>query len=131
VVSGAAAALAAERAQPAEVAALAELVDELALAVEAWDVFRRADARLHLAIASAARSPRLVAAETEVQVELRDLLSLIPHPPEAQRHSNAQHRRLVEAIAARDPALARARMEEHARGTGDFLVGLRLGQVGT
>lgn len=128
-VSGAAAALAAERAEPAEVESLRELVAEMAGA-DPWPAFRRADARFHLAIASAARSPRLAAAETAVQVELRELLSLIPHPPESLRVSNAQHRAIVEAIAAGDAGLARARTEEHARGTGDFLVGLRLGRVG-
>jgi len=128
-VSGAAAALAAERAEPAEVEALHALVAEMA-EPDPWPAFRRADARFHLAIASAARSPRLAAAETTVQVELRELLSLIPHPPEALRVSNGQHAAIVEAIAAGDAALARARTEEHARGTGDFLVGLRLGRVG-
>jgi DNA-binding FadR family transcriptional regulator len=128
-VSGAAAALAAERATPEDIAGLRALVADMA-ATEPWGAFRRADARFHLAVASAARSPRLVSAETVVQVELAELLSLIPHPPEALRHSNAQHSAIAEAIAARDPRLARERTEEHARGTGDFLVGLRLGQVG-
>jgi GntR family transcriptional repressor for pyruvate dehydrogenase complex len=129
-VSGAAAALAAERASAGEVETLRGLVGAMTRA-EGWPAFRRSDARLHLAIASAARSARLVKAETTVQVELRELLSLIPHPVEALRLSNAQHRSIVEAIALRDPALARALMETHARGTGDFLIGLRLGQVGS
>jgi DNA-binding FadR family transcriptional regulator len=110
--------------------ALRALVEAMTRAPD-WPAFRRSDARLHLAIASAARSPRLVAAETGVQVELRELLSLIPHPPEALRVSNGQHRSIVEAIALRDAGLARALTETHARGTGDFLIGLRLGRVGS
>jgi DNA-binding GntR family transcriptional regulator len=34
------------------------------------------------------------------------------------------------AIKARAAARARAVMEAHVRGTGDFLVGLRLGRLG-
>jgi DNA-binding GntR family transcriptional regulator len=43
--------------------------------------------------------------------------------------SNVQHRELVAAIRARSAARARAAMDAHVRGTGDFLVGLRLGQL--
>jgi DNA-binding FadR family transcriptional regulator len=45
--------------------------------------------------------------------------------------SNEQHRELVAAIRDRSPARGRAAMEEHVRGTGDFLVGLRLGKLGS
>ena len=65
-----------------------------------------------------------------MQVEVGALMSLIPHPPEALHVSNAQHRAILEAMSRRRPEAARALMEEHVRGTGDFLVGLRLGMVG-
>ena len=129
-VSGAAAALAAERATPQQTDALRGLVEQMQAAAATWSAFRRLDARFHLAIASAARSSRLVAAETQVQVELRELLSLIPHPAEALRLSNGQHRAIAEAIVLRDGGLARGLTEAHARGTEDFLLGLRLGRVG-
>ncbi len=130
VIAGAAAALAAERATQAELAALRTLVEQMA-GLPGYAEFRRADAGFHLALASAARSPRLTAAETAIQAEVGELMTLIPHPPEALRVSNAQHRAILEAISRRDPEAARALMESHVRGTGDFLVGLRLGRVGS
>jgi hypothetical protein len=93
--------------------------------------FRRADSRFHLGVAGAARSARLIAVETQLQTEMGELLALIPHPPRALRLSNQQHRAVLEAIARREPHAARGLMETHVAGTGDFLVGLRLGQVGT
>lgn len=128
LTAGAGAALAAERAGAAEIEELRTLVEQMA-APPAYDDFRRADSRFHLVIASAARSPRLAAAEMQVQADLAELLALIPHPPEALRLSNGQHRGVLEAITRRQPETARALMETHAAGTGDFLLGLRLGKV--
>jgi DNA-binding FadR family transcriptional regulator len=128
LVAGASAALAAERASLAEIEELRSLVEQMA-APPAFADFRRADSRFHLTIASAARSQRLAAAETQLQAELSDLLALIPHPPEALRLSNGQHRAVLEAITRREPEAARALIETHVDGTGDFLVGLRLGVV--
>jgi DNA-binding GntR family transcriptional regulator len=44
--------------------------------------------------------------------------------------SNEQHRELLGAIRAGAAARARAVMEAHVLGTGDFLIGLRLGKLG-
>jgi DNA-binding GntR family transcriptional regulator len=71
-----------------------------------------------------------VAAETAIQVDLAKLLRLIPESPEMLHVSNEQHRELLAALRDRDPAGARTVMETHIRGTGDFLVGLRLGKLG-
>ena len=128
VVAGAAAAFAAERAGQSELGSLRRLVEDMAAAT-VYDDFRRADSRFHLTIASAARSSRLTTAEASIQTEVGDLMSLIPHPPQALRVSNGQHRAILEAISRRDPTAARALTESHVRGTGDFLVGLRLGRV--
>lgn len=128
-IAGAAAAFAAERATQGELESLRLLVEAMA-SPRRYSEFRRTDSRFHLAIASASRSARLTAAEASIQTEIGDLMSLIPHPPEALRVSNAQHRAILEAISRRDPAAARRLTEEHVRGTGDFLVGLRLGRVG-
>lgn len=130
LVAGASAAFAAERAGPEEIAELRSLV-ELMARPPAFAVFRRADSRFHLGVVSAARSPRLAAAEKSFQAELNELLALVPRPPEALRLSNEQHRAVLEAIARREPEAARSLMEAHVVGTGDFLVGLRLGKVGS
>lgn len=124
-----AAGLAAERASQEELEAMRSLVEAMD-APASYEAFRRDDARFHLSVASAARSPRLTAAEASMQVEVGALMSLIPHPPEALHVSNGQHRAILEALSRRRPEAARALMEEHVRGTGDFLVGLRLGTVG-
>lgn len=130
LVAGASAARAAERASQAEIAELRALVDAMATPPP-FEEFRRADSLFHLGVAGASRSTRLVAAETQLQTEIGELLALIPHPPEALRLSNSQHRAVLEAIARREPEAARSLMEAHVAGTGDFLVGLRLGQIGT
>jgi DNA-binding FadR family transcriptional regulator len=128
-VSGAAVALAAERRTEAELDALRVLVEQMA-ALDAFPPYRRLDHRFHLAVASAARSPRLVAAETAIQSDLAKLLRLIPESAEMLHVSNEQHRELLDAIRARSTTRARAVMEAHVRGTGDLLVGLRLGKLG-
>ncbi len=129
VIEGAAAARAAERAGDAEFAELRSLVRRMDRP-RSYAEFRRADSRFHLLLASAARSPHLAAAEASIQSELRDLLALIPHPAAALRVSNGQHATITEAIALRDAHLARSATERHVVGTGDFLIGLRLGKLG-
>jgi GntR family transcriptional regulator, transcriptional repressor for pyruvate dehydrogenase complex len=128
-VSGAAVALAAERRSDADLFALERLVERMAR-LDVFAPYRRLDHRFHLTVASAARSPRLVAAETAIQVDLAKLLRLIPESAEMLHVSNEQHRELLAAICAGAAARARAVMETHVRGTGDFLVGLRLGRLG-
>jgi DNA-binding FadR family transcriptional regulator len=128
-VSGAAVELAAERRSDADLVALEALVARMA-ELDAFAPYRRLDHRFHITIASAARSPRLVAAETAIQVDLAKLLRLIPESAEMLHVSNEQHRALLAALRARDATRARKVMETHVRGTGDFLVGLRLGKLG-
>ncbi len=127
-VEGANAELAAERAETSDVDELRSLVDRMAPPPK-FSVFRQLDIRFHLAIASVAKSPRLVAAETSIQADWNEFLMLIPHPPQALRVSNEQHRAIVRAISRGNRKAARARTEEHVRGTADFLIGLRLGKV--
>jgi len=129
-VSGAAVALAAVRRSDADLEVLHELVERMA-ALDSFPPYRRLDHRFHLTVASAARSPRLVAAETQVQADLAKLLRLIPESAEMLHVSNEQHRELVAAIRNRAAGRARAVMEAHVRGTADFLVGLRLGKLGS
>jgi DNA-binding FadR family transcriptional regulator len=128
-VSGAAVALAAERRSDADLAALERLVERMA-ELDAFAPYRRLDHRFHLTVASAARSPRLVVAETAIQVDLAKLLRLIPESAEMLHVSNEQHRELLAAIRDRSATRARGVMQAHVRGTGDFLVGLRLGKLG-
>jgi len=89
-----------------------------------FKVYRRADVRFHIGVAEACHSPRLVAAMTEVQGQMTDLISRIAHPDEVLTRSNEQHMRLVELLRGRDVAGAVHLMREHCAGTEHILAGL-------
>jgi DNA-binding FadR family transcriptional regulator len=116
--------LAAERAEPEMLDALDELVVALDGMLEDFTSYRQADGRLHVGLAEATQSPRLVTAMTEVQGSMSGLISLIAHPPEVLDSANAQHRRLLAAVRRRDEAAAAREMTEHLRGTEHILAGL-------
>jgi GntR family transcriptional regulator, transcriptional repressor for pyruvate dehydrogenase complex len=129
-ISGAAAELAAERAPAGDRAALRALAGAVEAVVGDAPAYRRADARLHVAIAEATGSRRLVAAETQLQAELGELLALVPGPELARAMSQAGHGPIIEAIASGLPGDARAAAERHAEATHDWIVGLLLGRLG-
>jgi GntR family transcriptional repressor for pyruvate dehydrogenase complex len=116
--------LAAERAEPAAIDLLGDLVGEMAASDDDFAAYRRADVRFHVGLAEATGSPALVAATTESQGAMTDLISYIAHPPEVLAWSNAQHARLVDCLIKRDPALAMKVMADHLRGTEHVLAGL-------
>ncbi len=116
--------LAAERAEPKVLDVLDGLVVALDGMLEDFPAYRQADVRLHVGLAGATRSPRLVAAMTEVEGETTGLISLIAHPPEVLDSSNAQHRRLLAAVRRHDETGAGSVMAEHLRGTEQILAGL-------
>ncbi|HYB22688.1 MAG TPA: FCD domain-containing protein, partial [Solirubrobacteraceae bacterium] len=119
--------LAAERASAEELAALESVNAALDDALEDFPAYRTADVRLHVGLAEATRSTRLVRAMTEVQGEMTDLISHIAHPPEVLASSNAQHRRVLAALRERDAARAVRAMTEHLQGTEHILAGLMPG----
>jgi GntR family transcriptional repressor for pyruvate dehydrogenase complex len=98
----------------------------LAEVVEAPDAVahRVADSRLHLAIATLSGSPRLIEAVTQVQAQVREMLSAIPVLPRNIEHSHDQHARIVRAVLAGRPTGARSAMEEHCDATSALLRGL-------
>ena len=96
-------------------------------ALEDFAAYRQADIRLHVGLAEATRSTRLVRAMTEVQGAMTDLISYIAHPPRGarllQRPAPAAARRGArarrDARRARDdraPAGHRARARGPAAG---------------
>jgi GntR family transcriptional repressor for pyruvate dehydrogenase complex len=115
--------LAAERGEATSLDRLAELVDRMAAADDFGD-YRRADIRFHIGIAEAASSPRLLAAMTEVQGQMSDLIALIAHPEEVLTHSNEQHRRLVRHLRRGDTSRAVGLIREHIEGTEHIIAGL-------
>jgi GntR family transcriptional regulator, transcriptional repressor for pyruvate dehydrogenase complex len=118
-----AAVLAAERAGEAELDRLDRRTEQMHAAVEFED-YRRADVRFHIGIAEASRSARLVAAMTEVQGQMGDLIARIAHPPEVLRTSNEQHSRLIAALRRGDSGRAVRIVRQHIEGTEHILAGL-------
>lgn len=83
--------------------------------------YRRADSRLHLAIAEMSGSPSLVAAVADVRMAINDLLDQIPLLDRNLAHSNEQHRTIVTAVLSGDVDRARSAMEGHLAGTATLL----------
>jgi DNA-binding FadR family transcriptional regulator len=115
--------LAAERAQAEDLDRLDELVETMAAASEFED-YGRSDVRFHISIAEASRSPRLIAAMTEVQGDMSSLISLIAHPEEVLARSNDQHRQLVKLLRKGDASRATDLIRDHIEGTEHILAGL-------
>ena len=116
--------LASERAEPESIERLDALVAEMAVAIEEFAVYRQADVLFHIGLAEATGSAALVAAMTEAQGAMTDLISYIAHPPEVLAWANAQHARLVDCLERRDPSGAMRIMADHLRGTEHVLAGL-------
>lgn len=128
-ISGEAASLAAERVQKDIQERLENLVLEASHCVHDAHDYRLADSAFHVAIAEAAMSPRLIAAEAQIQVELSELLHKIPRPPAALTASNEQHKPILQAIREGNVQAARDRSIEHVEGTYTWFVGLSLGAI--
>ena len=115
--------LAAERADESDLRRLLQFTDRMEGAIP-FDDYRRADVRFHIGVAEASRSPRLVAAMTEVQGQMSDLIARIAHPEEVLMRANEQHVRLVSLLRRRDVGRAVRLMREHVEGTEHILGGL-------
>jgi GntR family transcriptional repressor for pyruvate dehydrogenase complex len=116
--------LAAERAEPEALAPLDDLVAAMDAALEDFPAYRQADVRWHLGLAEAAGSQRLLAAMTEAQGQMTDLISYIAHPPELLAWTNQQHAKMLAAVRRRDGDRAMRLMAEHLKGTEHVLAGL-------
>ncbi len=86
--------------------------------------YRRADSRLHLAVAKLSGSVRLLGLVADVQRDLHDMLAAIPVLAVNISHSSHEHRMVVDAILAGDPDRARSVMERHCDGSAALLRGL-------
>jgi GntR family transcriptional repressor for pyruvate dehydrogenase complex len=117
-----AAVLAAERATLDDLAPLRRHVETMR--TTDFSVYRRADVVFHLGVAEAARSARLVAAMTEVQGKMSELIAHIAHPAPVLARSNEQHAALVTALEHRDGWGAAQLVREHLKGTEQVLAGL-------
>jgi DNA-binding FadR family transcriptional regulator len=122
--------LAAERATDEDLARLDGFVERMSVTEGArFQVYRRADVRFHIGLAEACHSPRVVAAMTEVQGQMTDLIERIAHPDAVLTRSNAQHARIVTLLRRKDVGGAVRLMREHCRGTEHILAGLMPGHA--
>ena len=115
--------LAAERVDAESLHVLREAVARMDAATD-FDDYRRADIRFHIAIARATGVPRLAALVTEMQAEVTELVAHIAHPPQVLRHSNADHARLIDALADGDGVRAVRVLRLHLAGTEHIISGL-------
>jgi DNA-binding FadR family transcriptional regulator len=116
--------LACDRATPADLEPLHELIEEMDARIEDFPAYRQDDVRFHIGLAQSTGSARLVASATEVQGAMTDLISYIAHPPEVLEWSNAQHAQLLQAVTAGDTSRAVSTMVDHLAGTEHVLAGL-------
>lgn len=110
-----AAALAAERADEEAVEQMRELAAEMESAEHTE--FVRRNCRLHILFAQAASCPRLLKTVTTLEMEVMDALLAMPQMNQSEAHSRAQHRAIIDAIAAGEPRAARDAVEEHLSGS--------------
>lgn len=123
VEPGAAALAAARQHDDVRLAQLEQAHEEVAAARKPAE-HRQADSRFHLTVAALTDSPRTIEAVTSVQATLHEMLLAIPVLETNIAHSDRQHARLVRAIVAGKPDLARRVMEEHCDDTAALLRGL-------
>jgi len=104
---------AAERRTPALVDQLAASVDEMAAHQTDHDTFRESDTRFHLAIAGAARNPIFETIGSTIQSIVRIWYPKTYFIPETKGRTVAEHRAILDAIAAGDGEQAAVAMRAH------------------
>jgi len=117
-LEGAAAALAAERWETADLAEIRAAFDALEHAIKSGAPGTEADERFHAAIARATHNPYFVSVQTSMQPHIRygmDLNRNLTMMRTAQRVRMVQdeHNAILEAIAGRNPDAARDAMQRH------------------
>lgn len=120
VVEGGAAEQAARRPLTAAEVSHLEQTLELTVAASPADC-RRADSRLHLAIAELSNSPSVTAAVADARMRINELLDTIPLLEQNIVNSDEQHIAIVRAVLAGRPTHARRAMTEHLEGTAVLL----------
>jgi GntR family transcriptional regulator, rspAB operon transcriptional repressor len=122
-VEPACAALASERATPEERALLRELCDRMPAEAERGDTLALMDIDrdFHAAIARAARSPTLQEFQRIIHERVLRLWCIALKSGRRVTQVAVEHGRLVDAIAAQDPAAAAAVAREHVESFGYYM----------
>ena len=115
VLEAGSASLAAERATPEQIATLSDEVTGMYSALHDPQVFLDYDLRFHRAVAAAANNPMLGAIIEAVAALFFEQRRVGIERARNLRESAEQHRRIYQAIRARDPEAARLAMDDHVR----------------
>jgi DNA-binding FadR family transcriptional regulator len=121
----AAAELAASRATDEQLEVLAWLLERAQSATV--PELRQADSTLHIAIAHASNSDRILDLVLEEQMRLHDILAYLPFARDNEdplARSTGEHGKVVDAITRRDGAGARQAMRDHIAATNEIIFGL-------
>ena len=121
--------LAAERGDERAFSHMAELIEQMDDPPD-FEAYRRADVRFHIALAEATGAPRLIAAMTEIQGTMTELIALIAHPSVVLIHANDEHRTILANLRRGDGIAAVRCLRQHLAGTEHILVGLIPGAPG-
>jgi GntR family transcriptional repressor for pyruvate dehydrogenase complex len=124
-VAGAAARLAAQRADSDDVERLSTAAERLAVARTPGDR-RRADGHFHIEVAAAGQSARLTRAEITLQTEAGALCWLVFEDAKPYAEALGRCRRLIGAIRDGDAALAGELGQQRVVSMLEHLIGLRL-----
>ena len=116
--------LAAERRDTRSFHLMDELIEVMDDPGDDFDAYRRADVRFHIAIAEATGTPRLIAAMTELQGTMTELIALIAHPNVVLTHANDEHRSILTSLREGDGLAAVRCLRQHLAGTEHILAGL-------
>lgn len=110
------AALAAERAEPADLDALRENLRQSEASLQnQTPPFIELDLEFHLAVASAAKNNVLRHLLSDIRGVLIEWIRKSQELPGLRENALAQHKRIFESIAGRNPAKAREAIQEHLR----------------
>jgi DNA-binding FadR family transcriptional regulator len=123
IISTGAAVLAASRASADDLELLSDFLAQMHKA-SSYLAWRRLDSRFHIMIAAAAKSPRLVEAETTIQGELSLLLNAYPRHLRILQVINEQHAKIIAAIREGAADAAATETQVHVRNTAETLLGM-------
>ena len=121
IVEPAVAGLAAERADEAALARLAEHNAAMHAAADDDYRFMSADTGFHLELAAASGNPLLADAVERSRLAMARALEVLPDSPAWHERTVTQHAALLTALRAHDATGARRAMERHVRDTGRAL----------
>jgi GntR family transcriptional repressor for pyruvate dehydrogenase complex len=107
------AARAASRAESKQLLAMQDAISAMDRSMDDQGAYIEADLDFHLALAEGAQNPLVLTLIDSIVGLLRAQRSRCFHAPDGPARGQLHHRRILEAVENRDPAAARAAMQDH------------------